>query len=63
MTNGLRGCVLVFLAIPILATAALDPAKKRVLEETAAIVLPAAGYQSKVVLGDSIIRLVREGVI
>ena len=63
MTNGLRGCVLVFLAIPILATAALDPAKKRVLEETAAIVLPAAGYQSKVVLGDSIIKLVREGVI
>ena len=63
MTNGLRWCVLVFLAIPILATAAPDPARERLLEETAANVLPADGYQSRVVLGDSIIKLVREGVI
>ena len=63
MTNGLRWCVLVFLAIPILATAAPDPARERMLEATAANVLPADGYQSRVVLGDSIIKLVREGVI
>jgi len=63
MMAAFRWCVLGFLAVPLLATAALDPAQKRLLEETAAIVLPAAGYQSKVVLGDSLIRLVREGVI
>ena len=63
MTNGLRGCVLVFLAVPILAIAAHDPARERMHEEAAANALPAGGYQSRVVLGDSIIRLVREGVI
>ena len=63
MTNGLRWCGLVFLAIPIIATAAPDPARERLLEQTVADVLPAGGYQSKVVLGDSIIKLVREGVI
>ena len=63
MTTVFRWCVLAFLAVPLLATAAFDPAGKRLLEETAAIVLPAAGYQSKVVLGDSILNLVRGGVI
>lgn len=47
----------------MLAIAAPDPASKRLLEETAAGVLPAGGYQSRVALGDSIIKLVRAGVI
>lgn len=63
MTTALRWCVLAFLAVPLLATAALDPAGKRLLEETAAIILSSAGYQSKVALGDSITRLVQESVI
>lgn len=63
MTNGLRWCAQVFLTIPILAIAAPDPASKRLLEETAASVLPTGGYQSRVVLGDSIIKLARKGVL
>ena len=63
MTNGFRWCAVAVLAIPILAIAAPDPARERLLEEMAANVLPAGGYQSRVVLGDSIIKLVREGVI
>ena len=63
MTTTFRWYVLAFLAVSVAATAAPDPARERLLEETAANVLPAGGYQSRVVLGDSIIKLIRGGVI
>lgn len=63
MTNGLRRCALALLAAPMLATAALASEKERPLEELAASVLPAGGHHSAVVLGDSIVKLVKEGAL
>ena len=63
MTNGFRWRALVLLAAPMLATAAHASEKERPLEEVAAKVLPAGGHQSRVVLGDSIVKLVKEGVL
>ena len=63
MTNGLRRCVLIVLAAPMLAIAAPASEKERPLEELAAEVLPAGGHHSRVVLGDSIVKLVKEGVL
>lgn len=63
LTTTFRWGVLVFLTVSLAAIAAPDPARERLLEETAADVLPAGGYQSRVVLGDSIIKLIQVGVI
>lgn len=63
MTNGFRWRALVLLAAPMLATAAPVSEKERALEEVAAKVLPAGGHQSRVVLADSIVKLVQEGVL
>ena len=58
-----RWSVLAFLAIPLLAPAAPASEGARLHEDMAAHVLPVSGYQSRVVLGDSIVKLAQEGVI
>ncbi|MBI4194366.1 MAG: hypothetical protein HY526_04740 [Betaproteobacteria bacterium] len=63
MTAAFTWRVLVFLAAPLLATAALASEKEPPLEELAASILPADGHHSAVVLGDSIVKLVQEGVL
>jgi hypothetical protein len=56
-------CTLLLLAMPLLATGAPTVDRERMLQEVAAKVLPASGYQSRVVLGDSMVKLARAGVI
>ena len=51
------------LALLALAPAAPGASGGRLLAEAAAQVLPADGYRSKVALGESVVRLVRAGVI
>ena len=63
MTTIFRWGVLAFLVVPLAAAAAPDLARKRLLENAVANAIPAGGYQSRVVLGDSIVKLVKEGVI
>ncbi len=63
MKTAFRWCVLAFLAVPLAAAAAPDLARKRLIENAVANVIPVGGYQSRVVLGDSIIKLIKEGVI
>lgn len=56
-------CTLALLALAPLAAAAPGTSGGPLLEEAAAQVLPADGYRSKVALGESVVRLVRAGVI
>lgn len=58
-----RLLVSVSLAIPLLASAAALPQHSQLLEGAMASTAPAAGHRSKVVLADSIVRLVQEGVL
>jgi len=58
-----RWCVLAFLAVPLAAAATPDLVTRPLLENAVANVIPAAGYQSKIALADSIVKLVREGVL
>ena len=60
---GFRWSVLAFLAVPLLAPAAPAAEVARQYQEVAAQVIPAGGYQSKVALGDSIVKLTQAGVI
>lgn len=55
--------VLVWLSIPLLASAAALPEHAQRFTEAMAIAVPSEGHHSKVVLGDSIVRLVQQGVI
>jgi len=55
--------VLAFLTAPTLAIGTPASQREGQLEQTVANVLPAAGYQSKVALGDSIIKLIHQGVL
>ena len=52
-----------FLSFPLLATGAPALETERMRQEMAASVLPAGGYQSRVALGDSVVKLVQAGVI
>lgn len=63
MRSAIKWCLLAFLGVPLLATAAPASEKERLLEAVIARVLPAAGHQSQVVLGESIVKLVRQGVL
>src|SRR3990172_5043279 len=54
------GIVLALLAIPLPAPASEGA---RLYQDMAAQVLPAGGYQSRVALGDSIVKLTQAGVI
>lgn len=56
-------CALAFLALAPLAAAAPASPAGRLLDEAAAQVLPAAGHRSEVALGESVVKLVRAGVI
>lgn len=58
-----RRALVLLLAAPLLAAAAPATEKERMLQEVAANVLPAGGHHSRVVLGDSIVKLVRAGVL
>lgn len=60
---GFRWSVLVFLAVPLLAPAAPASDGARLYQGMAAQVLPAGGYQSRVALDDSIVKLAQAGVI
>jgi hypothetical protein len=51
------------LVIPFAAAASALPEHNQRFTEAMATAVPAAGHHSKVVLGDAIVRLVREGVI
>lgn len=55
--------VLAILALPLLAPAAPASDGARLHEDMAAHVLPVGGYQSRVALGDSVVKLAQEGVI
>ena len=61
--TGFRWIALAFLAVPLLAHAAPAEEGARLYRNMAAQVLPAAGYQSRVALGDSIVKLTQAGVI
>lgn len=54
-------CALFALAIPVLAAASAEHAQR--FTEAMATAVPSAGHHSKVALGDSVVRLVQEGVI
>src|SRR3972149_10254212 len=56
-----RWSVWAFLVAPAFAAPAADAA--RLHDHAMAQVVPVRGYQSRVVLGDSIVKLAREGVI
>lgn len=55
--------VVVFLGFAAPASAAPAAAPARLLEEALAEAVPARGYQSRIALADSIVRLVRAGVL
>lgn len=61
--TGVGWSVLAFLALPLLAPAAPASEGARLYEDMAAQVLPVGGYQSRVALGDSIVKLTQAGVI
>lgn len=61
--SGFRWGVLVFLAVPLLANAGPASEAARLYQDTAAQVLPAGGHQSRIALGDSIVKLTQAGVI
>ncbi|MBE0612168.1 MAG: hypothetical protein IH604_00730 [Burkholderiales bacterium] len=61
--SGFRWSVLAFLAVPLLANAGPASEAARLYQDTAAQVLPAGGYQSRIALGDSIVKLTQAGVI
>jgi len=63
VNTAFRWCALAFLAVPLAAAAAPDLVTRQMLENAVASVVPAGGYQSRIVLGDSIVKLVREGVL
>lgn len=63
MTTVFRSCVLAFLTVPVLASGAPASEKGRLFEEAMAIAVPAGGHHSRVVLADSIVKLVQEGVL
>ncbi|TAK88026.1 MAG: hypothetical protein EPO20_00910 [Betaproteobacteria bacterium] len=58
-----RGWLVLALASPLSAGASALPEHNQRFTDAMATAVPAAGYQSKVVLADAIVRLVREGVI
>jgi hypothetical protein len=62
-TAAYRWGVWAFLVIPWAASAAPAVDGARLHEEALAQVVPAHGYQSRVVLGDSMVKLAQEGVI
>ena len=61
--TGFRWGALVLVAVPLLAPAAPAAEAARLYQDTAAQVLPVAGYQSRVALEDSIVKLTQAGVI
>ena len=61
--SGFRWRALALLAVPLLAPAAPAAEGLRLYQDMAAQVLPAGGYQSRVALGDSIVKLAQAGVI
>lgn len=61
--TGSRWLALALLAVPLLAPAAPAADGARLYRDMAAQVLPAAGYQSRVALGDSMVKLTQAGVI
>lgn len=63
MTTVFRSSLLAFLTVPVLASAAPAPERARLLEAAMATALPPGGYRSRVVLADSVVKLVREGVL
>ena len=56
-------CAYLLLAVPLLALAAPAAERGRLLQEAAASVLPTGGHHSRVMLGDSIVRLQQEGAL
>lgn len=63
MTTVFRSSLLAFLTVPVLASAAPAPEGARLFEEAMADAVPPGGYHSRVVLADSIVKLVQEGVL
>lgn len=63
MTTLIQSYVLAFLTFPIVAGAAPAPEGARLLEEAMAKAAPDGGHHSRVVLADSVVKLVREGVL
>ena len=63
MTTAFRSCVLAFLTLPVLATVASASESRQLFEEAMAKALPAGGHHSRVALGDSLVKLVHEGVL
>ena len=61
--TGSRWSVLALSAFPVLALAAPASEMARPYQDVAAQILPADGYRSKVVLGESIVKLTQAGVI
>ena len=59
--TGFRWSVLAFLAVPLLALAAPADDGARLSQDMVAQVLPVGGYQSRVALGDSIVKLAQAG--
>lgn len=59
----MRALALAWLCMPLLASAGASSEHAQRFEQAMATAVPSAGHQSKAVLGDSIVRLVREGVI
>lgn len=63
MTTTFRSCALAFLTVPVLAIAAPVSARSQLFKEAMANAVPAGGHPSRVVLADSIVKLVQEGVL
>lgn len=63
MTIAFRSCVLAFLTVPVLATAAPVSERNQLFKEAMAYAVPAGGHRSRVVLADSVVKLVQEGVV
>jgi len=61
--SGFRWSVLAILAVPLFATAGPASEIAPLYRNTAAQVLPAGGYQSRIAIGDSIVKLAQAGVI
>jgi hypothetical protein len=63
MPAAIASCLLALLADPLLAAPPDATRIKQLHEQAMATAVPAAGYQSRVALADSIVKLVHEGVI
>jgi hypothetical protein len=63
MATAFLRCAFVLLTVPLLATAAPAADKERMMRAAIASVLPAGGHHSRVMLGDSIVKLVQAGVL